>query len=79
MGSLKNILGEKGGGSRKTNIEGKIPKKGGAWTVCKFKGGLGKKERGGVFEEGRGWYPNTHYKLRLKLTTQQSALLVAEY
>ena len=24
----------------------------GAWTVCKFKGGLGKKEGGGVFERG---------------------------
>ena len=24
----------------------------GAWTVCKFKGGLGKKEGGGVFEGG---------------------------
>ena len=23
-----------------------------AWTVCRFKGGLGKKERGSVFEEG---------------------------
>ena len=30
-----------------------IAKKGGAWTVCKFKGvGLGKKEG--------GWYPNAH-------------------
>ena len=27
--------------------------------VCKFKGGLGKKE-GGVFEGG--WYPNAHYE-----------------
>ena len=27
----------------------------GAWTVCRFKGGLGKKEAGGVFEgEGEG-------------------------
>ena len=40
-----------GGGSRKTNIEGrggKLPKKGGggAWTVCQFKGGgLAKKRR----------------------------------
>ena len=27
---------------------------GGAWTVCQFKGGLGKKEGGGVFEGGGG-------------------------
>ena len=28
-----------------------LPKKGGAWTVYRFKGGeLGKKEEGGVFE-----------------------------
>ena len=24
----------------------------GAWTVCRFKGGIGKKEGGGVFERG---------------------------
>ena len=32
----------------------------GAWTVCRFKGGIGKKEGGGVFEGG-DWYPNAHY------------------
>ena len=36
-----------------------MPKKGGAWTVCRFKGGLHKKEGQSVFE--RGWYPNAHY------------------
>ena len=38
-------------------------KTGGAWTVCRFKGGLGKKEGGDVFEggEGGGSYPNAHY------------------
>ena len=35
-------------------------KKWDAWTVCKFKGGLGKKE--GVVFEG-GWYPNADYVL----------------
>ena len=30
----------------------------GAWTVCRFKGGLARK--GGVFEGG--WYPNVHYE-----------------
>ena len=31
-----------------------MPKKGGegVWTVCKFKGVLGKKKEGGVFEGG---------------------------
>ena len=46
-----------GGGSQKT-IEGG----GGAWTVCQFKKGLGKKEEDGSFEGG-GWYPNAHYVL----------------
>ena len=27
--------------------------KGGLWTVCRFKGWLGKREAGGIFEEGR--------------------------
>ena len=31
----------------------------GALTVCRFKGGLGKKDGEGVFEGS--WYPNTHY------------------
>ena len=72
------------GGSRKTNIEGGLPKKvgGGAWTVCKFKRGQGlDKKEGVVFVRGvgGGWYPNAHYELRLKLTSHQSTLLVAEY
>ena len=37
--------------SQKTNIEGGLPEKVGAWTVCRFKGGLGKKE-GMVFLRG---------------------------
>ena len=58
------LLGE-GGSSWKTDIEEGLPKKGGAWTVWKFKGGFGKKEGGwgggggGVF--WGGWYPNAHY------------------
>ena len=46
-----------GGDLRKTNIEGGLPKKEGAWTVFKFKGWqerLGKKERGGFFEGVKG-------------------------
>ena len=38
--------------------------KSGAWKVCRFKGGLGKKRGGGVFEgggRGEGWYPDAHY------------------
>ena len=31
-----------------------MPKKGGVWTVCRFKGGLGKKERVGLFFGGGG-------------------------
>ena len=42
----------RGGGSWKTNVEGGLLKKGGAWTVCQFKGGLGKKEVSDVFEVG---------------------------
>ena len=49
-------------GSWKTNIEGGIAHKGGAWTVCRFKGGAGKKEGGGAIE-GRDWYPNAYYEL----------------
>ena len=42
-------------GSRKTNIEGRLPKKGGLGQLSDLgeEGGLGKKEEGGVFE-GRG-------------------------
>ena len=37
-GSQSDFQGE--GGSQKTNIEAGLPKKGGgAWTVCRFKGG----------------------------------------
>ena len=39
--------------------------KGGAWTVCKFKGGIGKKEEGDIFE-GQGWYHNAHYAHNLE-------------
>ena len=42
------------GGSRKTDIEGGLPKRG-TWTVCRFKGGGGawqERGRGGVFEGG---------------------------
>ena len=39
------------GGSQKTNIEGRLPKKGGLDSLL-IQGGLGKKERGGVFEGG---------------------------
>ena len=39
-----------------------MPKKG-TWTVCRFKGGLYKKEGGGsVFEGEGGSYPNGHYE-----------------
>ena len=36
----------------KNQYIGVIAKKGGACTFCRFKGGLGKKEGGGIFEEG---------------------------
>ena len=51
-----------GGDSQKNNIEGRLGDclKRGAWTVCRFKGGLGKKEGVGVFEGG--WYPNVCYE-----------------
>ena len=41
-GSLKNPKFRRG--SRRTNIQGELPKKG-AWTVYRFKRGLGKKRR----------------------------------
>ena len=44
-----DFQGRRAGSSRKTNTEVGLPKKG-AWKVCRFKVGLGKKERGGVFE-----------------------------
>ena len=40
------LLGE-GEGSPKTNVKGELPKRG-AWTVCRFKGKLGKKMGVGV-------------------------------
>ena len=43
-----------------------IAKKGGAWTVCWFKGGLARKRGGGVFLRG-GWDPNAHYVRDWKL------------
>ena len=36
----------------KTNIEGGLPKKKRAWTVCQFDGELCKKEDGDVFDGG---------------------------
>ena len=48
MGSLKNLTFR--GGFTKTNIKGGLPKKGGLDSVCRFKGGLDKKEGGGVCE-----------------------------
>ena len=38
----------------------------GARTVCRFKGGLGKKERV-VFLRGKDWYPNAHYLYTWKI------------
>ena len=78
------LLREKGEGSRKTNIEGGMPRKGELGQLANLSGG------GGGLEErarwhfwrgvgGGGWYSNAHNEMRLKLTTQQSALLVAEY
>ena len=43
----------------KPMYRGGLPEKRRAWTVCRFKRGLGKKEEG-VFEGG--WCPNAHYK-----------------
>ena len=43
----------KGGSSRKTNIEGGLPEKGGGFRqFADLREGLGKKEGGGVFEGG---------------------------
>ena len=58
-GSLKNLI-FRGGASRKPIYRRGLLKKG-AWSVCRFKEGLGKKEGDGVFERGGGWYPNAHY------------------
>ena len=44
-----------GGGHKKPVYRGDCLKRGGgAWTVCRFKEGLGKKEEGSVFEGGEG-------------------------
>ena len=57
-----------GGGVQKNRYREGIAKKGWTWTVCRFKGGLGKKEEGGVFERGEGgWYPDVHYGILCKL------------
>ena len=48
-----------GWGSRKTNIEGGLPKKGAPWTFCKFKGGDLARKRVVIFLRG-GWYLNAH-------------------
>ena len=55
-------------GSRKTNIEERLPKKEGVWTICQFDGGLCKKVGGDVFEGGRlipQYTPLEHYQLTL--------------
>ena len=41
-----------GGGSRKINIEGGLPKRVGLLQFADLRGLLGKKDGGGVFEEG---------------------------
>ena len=46
--------------SRKINIEEGDCLKRGPWSVCRFKGGLGKK-MGECFWSEEGWYPNAHY------------------
>ena len=48
------------GGLEKPIYRRRLPKKGAAWTVCWFKGRLGKKEEV-VFLRVGGWYPNAHY------------------
>ena len=52
-GSLKNMTFREGErGSRKTNIEGGLPKKGVLEQFADLRRGLGKKKGGGVFERG---------------------------
>ena len=41
-----------GWGSRKTNVEGGLPKKGAPWTFCKFKGGDLARKRVVIFLRG---------------------------
>ena len=60
-GSLKNlILSRRGEGFRKTQYLGGGCQKTWAWTVCRFKRGLGKKERVVFLREMR--YPNAYYE-----------------
>ena len=47
--SLKSQI-FKEGLPKKTKYRGGIAKRGGTWTVCRFKGGLSEKEGGIVFE-----------------------------
>ena len=52
-GSWKNPS-FRGGFTKNQYIGGFCKRIGVAWTIYRFKGGLGKKERSGVFEWGRG-------------------------
>ena len=52
-GSVKNPI-FRGKVHEKPIYRGELPKKGRAWTVGRFKGELGEKEEGGVFEDGGG-------------------------
>ena len=52
-GSLKNPIFLGGGVHEKPIYRWELPKKEGAWTVCRFRRGLAEKEEEGVFE--RGW------------------------
>ena len=56
LGSLKILFqGERGGGLRKTNIQGELPGVAGLGQFANLRGGgLGKKEECGVFEGGGG-------------------------
>ena len=44
-----------GGGSRKTNIEGGLPKNGGLGQFADLRGGGLARKRGVVFLRGKGW------------------------
>ena len=50
---------KKKGGVQEEQIYWEDRLKSGAWTVCRFKKGLGKKRGGYVFKGG--WHPNAHY------------------
>ena len=58
-GSLKNLYFRDV--SSKTNIQGRLPKKG-TWTFCRFKRGEIGKNEGVVILWGGAWYPNAHYE-----------------